>query len=156
MEVCCCGWGDGKTYSLNYHPFVVFFRFLYFKSVPYFFLQGHRLKNSKCLLLRELKRIPMDNKLLLTGTPLQNNLAELWSLLNFILPDIFSSHQEFESWYDSQNHFSWPPFPICTSYICHSICSLSFQHWGTNTNYWMHFCTHQWLVQAMHLDIAYI
>jgi ATP-dependent DNA helicase len=42
----------------------------------------------------------MDNKLLLTGTPLQNNLAELWSLLNFILPDIFSSHQEFESWFD--------------------------------------------------------
>jgi hypothetical protein len=120
------------------------------------FLQGHRLKNSKCKLFREMKRIPMANKLLLTGTPLQNNLAELWSLLNFILPDIFSSHQEFESWYDSQNHFSWPPFPICTSYICHSICSLSFQCWGTNTNYWMHFCTHQWFVQAMHLDIAYI
>ncbi|TVU40914.1 hypothetical protein EJB05_14399 [Eragrostis curvula] len=62
--------------------------------------EGHRLKNSKCKLLREIKRIPMDNKLLLTGTPLQNNLAELWSLLNFILPDIFSSHQEFESWFD--------------------------------------------------------
>lgn len=59
-----------------------------------------------------MKRIPMANKLLLTGTPLQNNLAELWSLLNFILPDIFSSHEEFESWYDSQNHFSWPLFPI--------------------------------------------
>jgi len=34
----------------------------------------------------------------LTGTPLQNNLAELWSLLHFILPDIFSSLEEFESW----------------------------------------------------------
>ncbi|TVU45339.1 hypothetical protein EJB05_04824 [Eragrostis curvula] len=62
--------------------------------------EGHRLKNSECKLLREIRRIPMDNKLLLTGTPLQNNLAELWSLLNFILPDIFSSHQEFESWFD--------------------------------------------------------
>ncbi|KAG6491150.1 hypothetical protein ZIOFF_052483 [Zingiber officinale] len=62
--------------------------------------EGHRLKNSKCLLLRELRRLPMENKLLLTGTPLHNNLAELWSLLNFILPDIFSSHQEFESWFD--------------------------------------------------------
>ncbi|CAD6206448.1 unnamed protein product [Miscanthus lutarioriparius] len=62
--------------------------------------EGHRLKNSKCKLFREMKRIPMANKLLLTGTPLQNNLAELWSLLNFILPDIFSSHQEFESWFD--------------------------------------------------------
>ncbi|KAM3310882.1 hypothetical protein ACQJBY_031512 [Aegilops geniculata] len=62
--------------------------------------EGHRLKNTKCKLLRELRLIPMDNKLLLTGTPLQNNLAELWSLLNFILPDIFSSHEEFESWFD--------------------------------------------------------
>lgn len=62
--------------------------------------EGHRLKNSKCRLLRELKHLPVENKLLLTGTPLQNNLAELWSLLNFILPDIFSSHEEFESWFD--------------------------------------------------------
>ncbi|KAH9622510.1 hypothetical protein KSS87_005654, partial [Heliosperma pusillum] len=59
--------------------------------------EGHRLKNANCKLLRELKLLPMENKLLLTGTPLQNNLAELWSLLNFILPDIFSSHAEFES-----------------------------------------------------------
>ncbi|KAA8547356.1 hypothetical protein F0562_003780 [Nyssa sinensis] len=62
--------------------------------------EGHRLKNSKCKLLKELKLLPVENKLLLTGTPLQNNLAELWSLLNFILPDIFSSHEEFESWFD--------------------------------------------------------
>ncbi|MCL7025219.1 hypothetical protein MKW94_020526 [Papaver nudicaule] len=62
--------------------------------------EGHRLKNTKCKLLRELKYIPMENKLLLTGTPLQNNLAELWSLLNFLLPDIFNSHEEFESWFD--------------------------------------------------------
>nr|CAB3498397.1 unnamed protein product [Digitaria exilis] len=75
-------------------------RFLAHHSWKYVVVdEGHRLKNSKCKLLREIKRIPMDNKLLLTGTPLQNNLAELWSLLNFILPDIFSSHQEFESWY---------------------------------------------------------
>ncbi|PKI71064.1 hypothetical protein CRG98_008529 [Punica granatum] len=62
--------------------------------------EGHRLKNSKCKLLKELKYLNVENKLLLTGTPLQNNLAELWSLLNFLLPDIFSSHEEFESWFD--------------------------------------------------------
>ncbi|KAL6273929.1 hypothetical protein ACE6H2_024621 [Prunus campanulata] len=62
--------------------------------------EGHRLKNSKCKLLQQLKFLPIENKILLTGTPLQNNLAELWSLLNFILPDIFSSHEEFESWFD--------------------------------------------------------
>ena len=40
--------------------------------------EGHRLKNFDCKLIRELKYIPTANKLLLTGTPLQNNLPELW------------------------------------------------------------------------------
>ncbi|XP_043715072.1 ATP-dependent DNA helicase DDM1 isoform X2 [Telopea speciosissima] len=62
--------------------------------------EGHRLKNTKCKLLRELNLLPVENKLLLTGTPLQNSLVELWSLLHFILPDIFSSLEEFESWFD--------------------------------------------------------
>ncbi|KAF7828842.1 ATP-dependent DNA helicase DDM1 [Senna tora] len=62
--------------------------------------EGHRLKNFKCKLVQMLKFLPVENKLLLTGTPLQNNLAELWSLLNFILPDIFSSLEEFESWFN--------------------------------------------------------
>jgi ATP-dependent DNA helicase len=38
--------------------------------------------------------------LLITGTPLQNNLAELWSLLNFLMPDIFDELDAFESWFD--------------------------------------------------------
>lgn len=48
--------------------------------------EGHRLKNKDCKLLRELKTFRVSNRLLLSGTPLQNNLSELWSLLNFILP----------------------------------------------------------------------
>jgi SWI/SNF-related matrix-associated actin-dependent regulator of chromatin subfamily A member 5 len=39
-------------------------------------------------------------RLLLTGTPLQNNLHELWSLLNFLLPEIFSSSDDFDEWFD--------------------------------------------------------
>ncbi|XP_039158136.1 ATP-dependent DNA helicase DDM1 [Eucalyptus grandis] len=68
--------------------------------------EGHRLKNAQCKLLKQLKFLSTENKLLLTGTPLQNNLAELWSLLNFILPDIFSSHEEFESWFDLSGKYS--------------------------------------------------
>ena len=62
--------------------------------------EGHRLKNYDCKLIRELRTLRSLNKLLLTGTPLQNNLAELWSLLNFIMPDIFDQLKSFESWFD--------------------------------------------------------
>ncbi|XP_076142451.1 lymphoid-specific helicase isoform X2 [Alosa pseudoharengus] len=62
--------------------------------------EGHRIKNLNCRLVRELKMLSTDNKLLLTGTPLQNNLAELWSLLNFLLPDVFDDLKSFESWFD--------------------------------------------------------
>merc|ERR1719382_404943 len=65
--------------------------------------EGHRLKNFDCKLLRELKFVPSDNKLLLTGTPLQNNLPELWSLLHFLLPDVFTSLSQFQSWFDFSN-----------------------------------------------------
>ena len=34
------------------------------------------------------------------GTPLQNNLSELWSLLNFLLPDVFKDLADFEGWFD--------------------------------------------------------
>ena len=43
------------------------------------------------------------NRLLITGTPLQNNLHELWALLNFLLPDMFSSSDDFDSWFASEN-----------------------------------------------------
>lgn len=52
------------------------------------------------MLIRELRSIPTANKLLLSGTPLQNNLSELWSLLHFILPDVFSNLGQFQSWFD--------------------------------------------------------
>jgi ATP-dependent DNA helicase len=62
--------------------------------------EGHRIKNMNCRLIRELKALPAANRLLLTGTPLQNNLSELWSLLNFLLPDIFDDLEMFQSWFD--------------------------------------------------------
>src|SRR6185436_6159031 len=43
------------------------------------------------------------NRLLITGTPLQNNLHELWALLNFLLPEMFSSSEDFDSWFSQEN-----------------------------------------------------
>ena len=50
--------------------------------------------------MRELKHLSCENKVLLTGTPLQNNLTELWSLLNFLLPEVFPNADDFEAWFD--------------------------------------------------------
>lgn len=65
--------------------------------------EGHRLKNINCKLIQELKKINTSNRLLLTGTPLQNNLAELWSLLNFILPNIFADFEIFNKWFNFED-----------------------------------------------------
>ena len=62
--------------------------------------EAHRLKNFNCRLTRELKTYSSENRLLLTGTPLQNNLSELWSLLNFLLPSIFDDLSAFNKWFD--------------------------------------------------------
>ncbi|EGG12083.1 uncharacterized protein MELLADRAFT_32790, partial [Melampsora larici-populina 98AG31] len=62
--------------------------------------ESHRLKNLECKLVQELKSYTSANRLLLTGTPLHNNLKELWSLLNFILPEIFDDYSSFEQWFD--------------------------------------------------------
>uniref|UniRef100_A0A6B2KXV6 Uncharacterized protein n=1 Tax=Arcella intermedia TaxID=1963864 RepID=A0A6B2KXV6_9EUKA len=62
--------------------------------------EAHRLKNFECKLIQKLKVLVTGNRLLLTGTPLQNNLKELWSLLNFILPDIFDNLANFQKWFD--------------------------------------------------------
>ena len=62
--------------------------------------EGHRLKNLNCRLIKELKQYRSANRLLITGTPLQNNLAELWSLLNFLLPEVFDTLDNFESFFD--------------------------------------------------------
>lgn len=58
------------------------------------------MKNYQCKLVRELQQYQSANRLLITGTPLQNNLSELWSLLNFLMPEIFDKLEAFESWFD--------------------------------------------------------
>ncbi|CAK4692306.1 hypothetical protein LEN26_006224 [Aphanomyces euteiches] len=68
--------------------------------------EGHRLKNMNCLLMKELKKCRSENRLLLSGTPLQNNLSELWSLLNFLLPDVFDDLALFQSWFNSTSSAS--------------------------------------------------
>lgn len=64
--------------------------------------EGHRMKNHHCKLTGVLNTYyVVPHRLLLTGTPLQNKLPELWSLLNFLLPSIFKAVSTFEQWFNA-------------------------------------------------------
>ncbi|XP_066923366.1 SWI/SNF-related matrix-associated actin-dependent regulator of chromatin subfamily A member 5-like [Clytia hemisphaerica] len=65
--------------------------------------EAHRIKNEKSLLSSIVREFKSSNRLLLTGTPLQNNLHELWALLNFLLPDVFNSSDDFDAWFNAEN-----------------------------------------------------
>jgi ATP-dependent helicase STH1/SNF2 len=59
--------------------------------------EGHRMKNAGSKLSVTLTQFYSSRyRLILTGTPLQNNLPELWALLNFVLPKIFNSVKTFD------------------------------------------------------------
>ncbi|GAV51235.1 hypothetical protein ZYGR_0AD04180 [Zygosaccharomyces rouxii] len=64
--------------------------------------EGHRMKNTQSKLSLTLNNFyHSDYRLILTGTPLQNNLPELWALLNFVLPKIFNSVKSFDEWFNT-------------------------------------------------------
>ena len=68
--------------------------------------EAHRIKNEDSLLSRIVRILTSKNRLLVTGTPLQNNLHELWALLNFLLPDVFGSAEDFDAWFKFENNDS--------------------------------------------------
>ncbi|KAL1916815.1 uncharacterized protein VTP21DRAFT_5519 [Calcarisporiella thermophila] len=65
--------------------------------------EAHRIKNEKSRLSQIVRLVNSRNRMLITGTPLQNDLHELWALLNFLLPDVFSSAEDFDAWIHRQN-----------------------------------------------------
>ncbi|KZT62725.1 hypothetical protein CALCODRAFT_522329 [Calocera cornea HHB12733] len=59
--------------------------------------EAHRIKNINSILSKIVRELASEGRLLITGTPLQNNLQELFSLLNFICPEIFTDYEDLES-----------------------------------------------------------
>jgi ATP-dependent helicase STH1/SNF2 len=64
--------------------------------------EGHRMKNQNSKLSFTIQQYYSTRyRLILTGTPLQNNLGELWAMLNFVLPTIFKSATTFDEWFNT-------------------------------------------------------
>jgi len=61
--------------------------------------EAHQIKNFESKRWQTLLGFSSKRRLLLTGTPLQNNLMELWSLMHFLMPQIFQSHAQFKEWF---------------------------------------------------------
>lgn len=68
--------------------------------------EAQAIKSSQSSRWKTLLGLHCRNRLLLTGTPIQNNMQELWALLHFIMPTLFDSHEEFSEWFskDIESH----------------------------------------------------
>ena len=64
-------------------------------------LQAQNIKNFKSQRWQTLLSFNSQRRLLLTGTPLQNSVMELWSLMHFLMPSVFSSHTDFKEWFSN-------------------------------------------------------
>jgi len=99
------GWGRQNafhvcitSYNLVVREATVFRR----KKWQYLVLdEAHQIKNYNSQRWQTMLRFNTQHRLLLTGTPLQNNLNELWSLLHFLMPKVFESQSEFNEWFNN-------------------------------------------------------
>ncbi|BFZ59342.1 Putative DNA helicase ino80 [Saitoella coloradoensis] len=68
--------------------------------------EAQAIKSSQSSRWKALLAFSCRNRLLLTGTPIQNTMQELWALLHFIMPTLFDSHDEFSEWFskDIESH----------------------------------------------------
>ncbi len=61
--------------------------------------EAQAIKNINSQRWNTLLSFNCRNRLLLSGTPIQNSMSELWALLHFIMPNLFDSHEQFQEWF---------------------------------------------------------
>lgn len=81
----------------------------YFQKMKWQYMildEAQAIKSSQSSRWKSLLSFSCRNRLLLTGTPIQNSMQELWALLHFIMPSLFDSHDEFSDWFskDIESH----------------------------------------------------
>ncbi|ORX88611.1 hypothetical protein K493DRAFT_341174 [Basidiobolus meristosporus CBS 931.73] len=109
-------WSKKQLYSKDapFHVLITSYQLIvtdekYFQRVKWQYMvldEAQAIKSSTSARWKTLLGFNCRNRLLLTGTPIQNSMQELWALLHFIMPTLFDSHEEFSEWFsrDIENH----------------------------------------------------
>ncbi|CAE7730218.1 dom [Symbiodinium sp. CCMP2592] len=104
------GWGGEDAFHVCVASYTVVLqdlRPLKMKRWYYLILdEAQNIKNYRSQKWQQLMRFKSERRLLLTGTPLQNNLTELWSLLHFLMPDMFQSYTDFKEFFADPLHLA--------------------------------------------------
>jgi len=86
--------------------------------------EGHLIKNHNCQISKILRSMPADHRILLSGTPVQNNLGELWTLFDFITKgELFGTSKDFKELYERD---IVRVFSSCTFLMPFAFCLLLF------------------------------
>ena len=70
-----------------------------FNNTYFYYLvldEAHIIKNPKTKMYQAITKIAAEKRVILTGTPIQNNVMELWALFNFLMPGFLGSENDFE------------------------------------------------------------
>ncbi|KAI0234140.1 putative DNA helicase ino80 [Massospora cicadina] len=109
-------WSQKQLYTRDapFHVLVTSYQLImtderYFQRIKWQYMildEAQAIKSSSSARWKTLMNFQCRNRLLLTGTPIQNSMQELWALLHFIMPSLFDSHEEFSEWFskDIENH----------------------------------------------------
>ncbi|KAG0280846.1 putative DNA helicase ino80 [Linnemannia exigua] len=109
-------WNKKQVYTKDapFHVLITSYQLVvsdekYFQRVKWQYMvldEAQAIKSSSSARWKTLLGFNCRNRLLLTGTPIQNSMQELWALLHFIMPSLFDSHEEFSEWFskDIESH----------------------------------------------------
>jgi E1A-binding protein p400 len=99
------GWSKHNTFHvvITSYKLAVQDQFAFKRKVWYYMVldEAQHLKNYQSQRWQTLLKFNAKRRLLLTGTPLQNDVMELWSLLHFMMPQLFTSHDDFAAWFSN-------------------------------------------------------
>lgn len=105
---------DLHTKDASFHVVITSYQIVvsdykYFNRIKWQYMvldEAQAIKSSSSVRWKLLLGFNCRNRLLLSGTPIQNSMAELWALLHFIMPTLFDSHDEFNEWFskDIESH----------------------------------------------------